>query len=186
VTHEQYYAEKGRQYSLQRRIYTGGPLPRQLPVWGSATKILRNFVQFGGHASHTPCAAMNFGFGHGSRHPVPNVKCVTSGPNLPRRCKKGRIFENFRLECRIFGGVTPNFVGCRSAESVFWVTGHNPCRTKLRSTWLIHHPYIGSVTETRDEPTWTGGARPVHRPSEAAACARPTPNVGRDSREQVG
>jgi hypothetical protein len=90
--------------------------------------ILRNFVQFGGHASRTPCAAMNFGFGHGSRHPVPNVKCVTSGPNLPRRCKKGRNFENFRLECRIFGGVTPNFAGCRSAESVFWVTGHNPCR----------------------------------------------------------
>jgi hypothetical protein len=33
MTHEQYYAEKGRQYSLQRQIYTGGPLPRQLPVW---------------------------------------------------------------------------------------------------------------------------------------------------------
>jgi hypothetical protein len=38
-------------------------------------------------------------------------------------CKMRRIFENFRLECRIFGGVTPNFVGCRSAESVFWGTG---------------------------------------------------------------
>jgi hypothetical protein len=105
-------------------------------------RILRNFVQFGGHASRTPCAAMNFGFGHGSRHPVPNVKCVTSGPNLPQRCKKGRIFENFRLECRIFGGVTPNFVGCRSAESVFWVTGHNPCRIErncavLRMNWVV-------------------------------------------------
>jgi hypothetical protein len=97
-------------------------------VRSAYSRILRNFVQFGGHASRTPCAAMNFGFGHGSRHPVPNVKCVTSGPNLPWRCKKGRIFKKFRLQCRIFGGVTPKFVGCRSAESVFWVTSHNPCR----------------------------------------------------------
>jgi hypothetical protein len=70
---------------------------------------------------------MNFGLSHGSRRPVPNVKCVTLGPNLPWRCKKGRIFVIFCLECRIFGGVTPKFVGCQSAESVFWVTGHNPC-----------------------------------------------------------
>jgi hypothetical protein len=94
----------------------------------SGRGILCNFIQFGGHMSRTPCAAMNFGLGHGSRHPVPNVKCVTPGPNLPRRCKKGRIFEIFCLVCRIFGSVTPNFVGCRSAKSVFWVTGHNPCR----------------------------------------------------------
>jgi hypothetical protein len=45
---------------------------------------------------------MNFGLGHGSRHPVPNVKCVTLGPNSPWKCKKGRIFEFFCLECRIF------------------------------------------------------------------------------------
>jgi hypothetical protein len=96
--------------------------------------ILYNFVQFGGHASRTPCAAMNFGLGHGSRHPVPNVNCVTLGSNLPWRCKKGRIFENFRLECRIFGGVTPKFVGCRSAELANWVTGHNPCRIERNCT----------------------------------------------------
>jgi hypothetical protein len=85
-------------------------------------QILRNFIQFGGHVSCTSCAAMNFSLGHRSRRPVMNVKCVASGPNLPQRCKKGIIFENFCLECRIFGGVMPNFVGCRSAESVFWVT----------------------------------------------------------------
>jgi hypothetical protein len=62
------------------------------------------------------------------------VKCVISGPNFPRRCKKGRIFENFHLECRIFGGGTPNFVGCRSAESVFWVTGHDSCRIERNCT----------------------------------------------------
>jgi hypothetical protein len=85
---------------------------------------------------------MNFGLGHGSRHPVPNVKCVTMGPNLPWRCKKGRIFVIFRLECRIFGGVTPKFVGCRSAESVFWVTGHNPCRIEWNSTVFLDREFV--------------------------------------------
>jgi hypothetical protein len=111
--------------------------------------ILCNFIQFGGHVSRTPCAAMNFGLGHGSRCPVPNVKCMTSGPNLPRRCKKGRIFEKICLVCRIFGSVMPNFVGCRSAESVFWVTGHNLCRIEqnctvfwIQSAWTICSPQI--------------------------------------------
>jgi hypothetical protein len=87
--------------------------------------------------SLTPCAAMNFGLSHGSWCPVPNVKCVTLGPNLPWRCKKGRIFEIFRLECQIFEGVTPKFVGCQSAKSVFWVTGHNPCRIEWNCTVIV-------------------------------------------------
>jgi hypothetical protein len=62
---------------------------------------------------------MNFGLGHGSRRPVLNVKCMTLGPNLPWRCKKGRIFVFFRLECRIFGGVTPKFIGCRMPNRYF-------------------------------------------------------------------
>jgi hypothetical protein len=109
-------------------------------VGSPSPPLLCNFIQFGGHTSRTPCAAMNFGLGHGSRQPVPNVKCVTPGTNLPRRCKKGRIFENFRLVCRIFGSVAPNFVGCRSAESVFWVKGHNPCRIE-RNCAVHQHPY---------------------------------------------
>jgi hypothetical protein len=103
--------------------------------------ILCNFIQFSGYTSHTPCAAMNFGLGHGSRCPVPNVKCVTLGPNLPWRHKKGRIFEILCLECQIFRGVTPKFVGCRSAELVF-CTGRNPCRIE----W--NHPVFGNLFDT--------------------------------------
>jgi hypothetical protein len=67
-------------------------------------------------------------------HRLLNVKCVTLGPNLPWKCKKGRIFEIFHIECQIFGGVMPKFVGCHSAQSVFWVTGHSPCQIQWNCT----------------------------------------------------
>jgi hypothetical protein len=95
-------------------------------------QVLYNFIQFGSHTSRTPCAAMNFGLGHGSQCPVSNVKCVTLGPNLRWRCKKGN--EIFCLECQIFGGVIPKVVGCRSAKSIFWVMGHNLCRIEWNCT----------------------------------------------------
>jgi hypothetical protein len=73
----------------------GKAQPHQM-VPHTFVSLLYNFIQFSGYASHTH-AAMNFGLGHGSWHPVLNVKCVTLGPNLPWRCKKSRIFEIFVL-----------------------------------------------------------------------------------------
>jgi hypothetical protein len=105
---------------------------------------------------------MNFGLGHGSRHPVPNVKCVTLGPNLPWEVPKGRIFENFRLECRIFESVTSKFVGYRSAESVFWVTGHNPCRIEWNCTVYLCSMHPNSIhfnfASSYELPEQSGGA----------------------------
>jgi hypothetical protein len=123
-------------------------------------------IQFSSHASRTPCVAMNFGFGHGSWCPVLKVKCVTSGPNLPRRGKKGRIFENFCLVCQIFGSVTPNFVGCRSAESVFWVTGHNPCRIERNCT-VPATSNTTNHTRGKSRGTWIPGASEACGPKAA-------------------
>jgi hypothetical protein len=51
-----------------------GACSHAAPILLRIPAILHNFIQFGGHASRTPCAAMNFGFGQGSRRPVLNVK----------------------------------------------------------------------------------------------------------------
>jgi hypothetical protein len=84
------------------RVHTGAPRRTGnqtcmgQPTTGlTAGQILWNFIQFGSHASRTPCAAMNFGLGHGPRHPVPNVKCLTHWGQISLGGAKKAEFSKF-------------------------------------------------------------------------------------------